>query len=256
MKGLFEGFCTAFSLYSRIPVPRAKWDRDSMRYALCFFPLVGVVIAALLLLWYALCSRFFIAPGLFAAVAALLPLAVTGGIHMDGFIDTMDALSSHGVVERRLEILKDPHVGAFGVIACAGYLLLQFGMWQQVYRAPVLVALPAVGCVLSRALNGLSIATFRCARDSGLVHAFSSSAARTAAVVACVLFILASCAVSIVVSPLWGSVMIAAALAYFLYHRRFCLWEFDGNTGDLAGFLLQNVELISLAAAVVGGVWR
>ena len=65
-----------------------------------------------------------------AAVAVLIPVLVTGGIHLDGFLDTSDALSWQ-VTERRFEILKDPHTGAFVIIACCSYFLAAFGIWTE-----------------------------------------------------------------------------------------------------------------------------
>ena len=248
------GFFTCFSLYSAIPVPQFKWEKGSMQYALCFFPLIGVIIGSLQLLWYWLCVANTLSGVLFAAVAALLPLLVTGGIHMDGFIDTVDALSSHAVREKKLEILQDPHVGAFGIIGCAGYLLLQFGLWHQIYEIPTLVALPAISGILSRALNGLSIATFPTAKSSGLVHLFAENAEKKVVVAVCAAFTAAACALSMCVCVIWGGVMTVLAGALFLLHLRFCTWEFGGNTGDLAGFLLLNVELLCLFTAVLGGI--
>lgn len=70
------------------------------------------------------------------AVLCLLPAAVTGGIHLDGYCDTVDALASHGTPARRQEILKDPHIGAFGVIRLCGYFLLSFALWTTL-AAPV-----------------------------------------------------------------------------------------------------------------------
>ena len=64
------------------------------------------------------------------------PAAVTGGIHLDGYCDTVDALASHGTPARRQEILKDPHIGAFGVIRLCGYFLLSFALWTTL-AAPV-----------------------------------------------------------------------------------------------------------------------
>lgn len=253
MKIWFEGFCSAFSMYSIFPVPGVRWTSESRRYALCFFPLIGVTISGILLLWYWVCVRLQVTGTLFAAVAALLPTIISGGIHMDGFMDTMDAQSSHALREKKMEILKDPHVGAFGALACAGSLLLQFGLWHQVYQRPWLVSFPAMGAVLSRALNGLSIATFPCAKESGLVYAFSSSAARPVVRMSCLLFAAASCFICMGISLRWGCVMTLAATACFFVHKRFCIWEFGGNTGDLAGFLLHNVELICLITAAVGG---
>ena len=77
-----------------------------MKYALCFFPAVGVFCTGALWLWYALCCTLGVSGVLFAAVAAALPLLITGGIHMDGFMDTVDALSSHQSKERKLEIMN------------------------------------------------------------------------------------------------------------------------------------------------------
>ena len=65
-------------------------------------------------------------------MAALLPLLVTGGIHLDGFLDVADARSSHQSRARKLEILKDSHVGAFAVIAMGCYLLLYTALWSAV----------------------------------------------------------------------------------------------------------------------------
>lgn len=254
MKKLLSGLSTAFSLYSAIPVPRAEWTADSMRYALCFFPLIGAVVGAAAFGWYRLCLYIGAVPGLFAAVAALLPAILTGGIHLDGFIDTADAISSHAPAERKLEILKDSHAGAFGILFLAGYLLLSFGLWTQLYAAPRQLVLVLAGYVLSRCANALSIATFPTARSSGLVHLFAGSADKRAVVVCNGMIAVLVTACCIVLSPLWGTVSAAACALYFYFHRRFCLREFGGNTGDLAGFLLQNLELLLLIIAAIGGV--
>ncbi len=57
---------------------------------------------------------------------ALIPVWITGGIHLDGYADTCDALSSYGDREKKLEILKDPHCGAFAVIRLCSYFLAYF----------------------------------------------------------------------------------------------------------------------------------
>lgn len=256
MKTVFAGLLTAFSLYSAIPMPRVDWSDGSRRYAMCFFPLIGVFNGAAGLLWFWVCREFGVAAGLYAAVATLVPLLITGGIHMDGFIDTADAISSHAVLERKLEILKDSHVGAFGVLYCAGQLLLSFGLWYQLFQRPKLLLLVMLGYILSRCYSALSVATFRPAKNSGLVYAFADSAAKREVVVVVSILLAATVLLGMWVSPVWGIVLAVASAAYFLLHLRFCMWEFGGNTGDLAGFMLQNMELLALAVAVIGGLWR
>ena len=118
---VIRSLCIAFSTYSRIPVPQVAWTDENRKYSMCFFPLIGAVIGLLLWGWLALCDVLGVGALLRGAVGALLPILVTGGIHMDGFMDTSDALASWQSPEKRLEILKDSHVGAFAVLGCAGY---------------------------------------------------------------------------------------------------------------------------------------
>lgn len=254
MKSIFDSFFAAFSLYSAIPVPRTEWTSRSVRYSLCFFPLVGVVSGALLLGWHYLCVSLGVSSLLFAIVSVLLPILVTGGIHMDGYIDTSDANASHAPPERRLEILKDPHVGAFGVLGCICVLLLQAGLWHELYDKALICLLPIVGNIVSRAMCALSIATFPSARSSGLSHMFSESAQKSAAVTSCVIYLLLGAVACVLVSPLWGSAAILVSIVYFFIHRAFCAVRFGGNTGDLAGFFLVNVEIIFLVCACIGSV--
>ena len=94
---LLYSLAIAISMYSRIPVPTVDWNENNMKYAMCFFPVVGVITGLLqagagyLILEYTSFGKLF-----FAAVMTLIPVLVTGGIHLDGYADTIDALSSYG----------------------------------------------------------------------------------------------------------------------------------------------------------------
>ena len=112
-----EPMIVAFSMYSKIPMPRIEWNKENMKYTMCFFPLIGVVTGVLIYLaGMFLDGNIFpkVNSGrlMFAAVMTLIPVFVSGGIHLDGFMDTMDALGSWGDKEKKLEILKDSHNGA------------------------------------------------------------------------------------------------------------------------------------------------
>ena len=152
MRGILETVAVAFSMFSALPMPQISWEKRNMRYALCAFPLVGGVIGGLCWLWGELCQWGGVPDLLRGAVLCLLPAAVTGGIHLDGYCDTVDALASHGTPARRQEILKDPHIGAFGVIRLCGYFLLSFALWTTL-TAPVGKELCLSFC-LSRCLSG------------------------------------------------------------------------------------------------------
>ena len=94
MSRLWNSFKIAFAMYSKIPMPRAEWKEENMRYAMCFFPLIGIVIGAFVILWGHAAAWLKAGSLLRGAGYVLIPVLVTGGIHLDGLLDTADALSS------------------------------------------------------------------------------------------------------------------------------------------------------------------
>lgn len=248
-----ETMLVALSTYSALPMPQFEWNEKNMRYAICWFPLVGVICGAGLLLWNFLCSRFAISPVLFAAVAVCLPLLLTGGIHMDGYMDTMDALASHQTRERMLEIMKDSSCGAFAAIYCGIYLLLDFGFLYAVYdmgRMDVLVSM----FVLSRGCSALCAVTMPNARKAGMLCAFTENVhkSRAVTVIAAVLAVTAVC--TILYAPVLGSLEVLGAALTTVWYRRMAKKTFGGVTGDTAGFFLQICELVMVMAVWAGGL--
>ena len=112
----------AFSMYSRLPVPDFVWEEEDRKKAMCFFPLVGVLAGAVFFLVYLFMERSGAGPVFKGALLTAVPLLATGGIHMDGFLDTCDARASWGDREKKLQILKDTHAGAFAVTGGGLYL--------------------------------------------------------------------------------------------------------------------------------------
>ena len=242
----------AFSTYSRIPMPQVEWTDDNRRYALCFFPLVGAVIGSLLWLWTWACARLGIGPFLRGAVGAAIPLLVTGGIHMDGFLDTTDALASWQSPERRLAILKDSHVGAFAVMACTAYLLLEAGLLAETPPEDGAMLIPCF--LLSRALSAWALTVLRSARPDGMLDSFARAAQRRIVTVSSAVWA-AVCLVVWAACGGWTALLCAAAAAgALLYYRRMAYAQFGGVTGDLAGWFSQVTELCCLAAVVIGGI--
>ena len=131
----WNGFKIAFSMYSKIPMPQSQWSRENMRYALGFFPMVGLVIGLLVWAVAELFESLGTAQGQLFRVSVLtvLPVLISGGIHLDGFLDVSDAMSSWQERDRRLEILKDSHAGAFAIICCAVYFV-RTGRKEQDYE--------------------------------------------------------------------------------------------------------------------------
>lgn len=243
----FETIAVAFSMFSAIPMPQFEWNGRNMRYALCAFPLIGAVIGLACMAWAKLCVIFALPPILRGAVLCLLPVIITGGIHLDGYADTWDARASHASPERRLEIMKDPHLGAFAAIHIGCYLVMSFALWASLptyYDYLILLSF-----CLSRTLSALAVASFPMAKNTGLAYTFANAAdkKRVRAVLAVMLVVVS--AGMIILNPC-GAVMIAAAGLVFLRYYLMAKKDFGGINGDLAGWFLQAAELAMLAALV------
>lgn len=241
---IFKSFLIAISTYSRIPVPQKliEWDEKNMRYSICFFPFIGVVLGLVLILWYHIAELLEFNNIIFAAIATVLPVFVTGGIHMDGYCDTIDALSSYQPAERKLEILKDPNAGAFAVIKACIYYILYFAMMTQIsYNGIIIVS---IGFVISRSLSGLAVINFKSAKGSGLATMFKKAAHKNIATVV-LLFIFTTCVTGLVIffDIYLASAAVICACIVFLYYRYIAYKKFGGITGDIAGYFLVMCEL-------------
>ena len=253
---LLRAMMLAFSMYSRIPMPQPEWKDEDMRYMLCFFPWVGAVIGVCIFLWRVFCVRMGVGSLCDTLFGASIPLWITGGFHVDGFMDTMDALHSYQPREKKLEILKDAHIGAFAVIMLAAYGLLYVGAFSEIQDSRLLQIVCA-GFTLSRVLSGIAVVTFPSAKSEGLLYQFADSADRR--IVKAALYAQGFlCIAFMLFKSLCGGmlVVLAAMLAFVSYYDK-SKKALGGITGDTAGYFVVLCECSMLLAAaacdIMGG---
>lgn len=238
---VIKSFFISFSIYSKIPVPQFLWKEEDMKYTLCFFPWVGAVIGALAVLWGWFCRTYGVGEVAYAAIGSAIPLLVSGGFHVDGFMDTMDAFHSYQEREKKLEILKDSHIGAFAVICLLLYYLIYVGAYAQIYTKQQILMLGA-GYFLSRTLSGIGVVSFRCAKKDGMLYLFASEAHRK--IVKLSLYVQLTFCVGFLLylSVGTGILVSCGAVATFWYYKRRCDKELGGITGDTAGYFVTLCE--------------
>lgn len=246
---LFNSLINAFAMYSAIPMPQIEWKEENRRYALCFFPLVGAVTGAAVILWRAAADILSVNDFLFGAVAAVIPVAVTGGIHLDGFCDVCDAKAACADRERSLEIMSDPNIGAFGAIKLCCYMLIRAALFSEISEMRLLIVV-CCGFVQSRALSGLAAVTFKNAKREGTLQSFSEPAHKRVTAAVLVTALAAVFAAMTAASPAAGSLGFLGGICAFIYYRIFSYKKFGGITGDLAGYFLQLCELSVMIFAV------
>lgn len=245
---VMETVLVAFAMFSAIPLPQPDWNENNMRYALCAFPLIGLVCGALWWGWGAVCGWLDVSGLLRGAGLCLIPVLVTGGIHLDGFADTCDALASCASPEKKQEILKDPRCGAFAVIRLCSYFAAYFALCSALQTTSIAFWCMGLAFVLERSLSGLAITRFPLAKNTGLAHAFAAAADRRRAGQILMLECVLAGAGMIAAGGVTGIVMAAVGLLVFRRYRVVADRQFGGLSGDLAGWFLQRAELWMLGA--------
>lgn len=255
MKSLWNSFKVAFAMFSKIPMPQADWTKENMKYMFCFFPFIGTVIGAVFLAGDYLGKALGLSEGFHTALLVLIPVLITGGIHVDGLLDTADALSSWQERERRLEILKDSHAGAFAVITACVYFLCCFGAYSQIAGSSRAVLITGMVFMVSRCFSGLGVLMLPKAKDTGTVAEFSRKAENAAVRNTLIVYLAVLAAVMVLIHPVMGGAAFAGAFLIFLYYRRMALKYFGGTTGDLSGFFLCVCEAgTAVVTAVLSAV--
>ncbi len=253
---MLRSLAIAISMYSRIPMPQFEWKEKDMRYAICFFPVVGIIIGIIEFLIYRLYKSFYISAELGTCLFIAVPLIITGGIHADGFIDTSDAFSSYKSKEEKLTILKDPHVGAFGIIRFATMLLLYYGFTYEAFLSCTKrqFACIFISFILARSLSGLAAVTIQNARKGGTLQSFVKDSNRNMA--AGILVFQAVVLLILMLFVNWKTAIGFAVCSLFMYiyyiHKAFK--QLGGITGDLEGWYLCIQEIAYMVTALI--VWH
>lgn len=247
---IFSSLLIAFSMYSRIPVPIVEWKEENMKYAVCYFPLIGFVIGILQVGVQWICLKIGLGNLLRSILLCILPIIITGGIHMDGYLDTIDALSSHQSKEKKLVILKDSHIGAFAFIYGSLYFLISIGLYSEIYTIKQMLVI-GLGFILSRASSGLALVILKNAKENGTLTIFRNAAYKRFTEIIMIIYIILVILITGYINFVLAFLIVLMQISLFFYYHYMSLNKFGGITGDLAGWFLQMLELGILALVVL-----
>lgn len=246
---MMRGFLIAATFLTRLPFPSpADVSQEEFTASQRYYPLVGLLIG-LILTGSALFLQRFYPPIVIAALLLIEELLLTGGIHMDGYMDSMDALWSARTPERMLEIMKDSRVGAFGALSAIALLLLKFTLLASLGSVFPLSILPfLIMPVLSRWMFLIGVLYYPYARKAGLGQGFHESSLKKPW-----LFIfegLLCLALSIYFLSWAGLVGFIIPFLFLLIFTRKVSHLLGGLTGDLYGASIELAEILFLIGVI------
>ena len=251
---LIKTVIASLSMYSRLPMPCVSLSEEDTGHIISALPLTGIVIGAFSFLTFLILLYFDIPVLPVTLILMTVPILVTGGFHADGFMDVKDALNSGLSRDRKIEIMKDPHIGAFAVISIliTGVIWLSF-LYVVVYEALrskdySLLYIYFLSFYTVRALCGLSSLTFKKAKKDGMLNMETKSGKRGD------IFILGiqaltGAGITVYLNMYAGSLCLLGLFLFTYLYKRMCIREFGGVTGDTAGYFVVAGERTALMIA-------
>lgn len=234
-------FLAALRFLTIIPLPgRHEVSPEAVGRSIVYFPLVGVIIGLILAGLNWLLGRLL--PSALVNVLLVVALAaISGALHLDGFIDTCDGMVGGKTVEERWRVMEDSRVGSFGIIGVCLLLLVKYVSLNAVpdgWLMPTLVLMP----VVSRWAMVYAVFTHPYAKPSGLGTVFKQGASWRRFTIATVITL----AVAIILARLNGFVIMVAIWVIVVAMAAYLKGKLGGLTGDTYGAINEVSEVLVL----------
>ncbi|WP_422445231.1 adenosylcobinamide-GDP ribazoletransferase [Thermoanaerobacterium sp. DL9XJH110] len=234
------GLYVAMLFLTRIPLPQVAFDERKMGSSIAFFPLVGAFIGGILTIVYTVGHKF-LSGQVISVLIVTAATIITGGMHIDGFADTMDGLFCGGDREKKLLAMKDSRIGTYGALGIALLILLKYSLINSLSKEFVRSALITYP-VISRWIMTMAIVFFPYARDKGLGKVFFSYKSPRHFIVSSAIGLTAVFLVAGVYGLMAALAVFVSAFFFIVYTVR----QLGGMTGDTYGAINEVSEVVAL----------
>ena len=238
-----KNLITALQFLTTIKIKKSPADEKSLAGSTPYFPLIGIIIGCFLAGIYIIFIKFFPA-GVVSALIIISSVMITRGLHIDGFIDTIDGLFGGATREERLKIMKDAQVGSFGVAALVCLILLKFTLILEILKSSdvtsiilILILMPA----LSRWCMVCAMYFFTYARSGGTGH-FTKFVGIKETLIATLIMII----FCIGLLKIYGLILLITVFIFMLLVTRYISSLIGGMSGDTYGALNEVIEVLVL----------
>ncbi|TWT06938.1 adenosylcobinamide-GDP ribazoletransferase [Planococcus sp. CPCC 101016] len=240
------GFLLALQFFSVIPVKKQlPMEKSHITAMYAMLPVLGLIFGSMLAgsVWL-LRDMTDSSPLLIGFAVVAISLVLTGGLHMDGLADTGDAYFSYQDRDKRLAIMGDPRIGAFGTMVLLFSIIGKIIIVSELIQTISLMLVFLVPVFSRIGLLALFSSTIS-AKPKGLAAFFQQQADHGKLRITAGCFIAISLAVLIWSTGIWTAlILLVLLLVSFWLYRAWCLRNFGGVTGDLFGAYVEGVEIL------------
>ena len=245
LRQLMQDMALALVFFTRLPLPQVDFGTRTLAQAIWAAPLAGLPVALISGVVFAVAGMAGLAPNVGAALALAAAMLATGCLHEDGLSDVADGFGGGKTAERKLEIMRDSRIGAYGAAALVMSVLIRWSTLADLGSAGFAFSALVAAHVASRALMPALMHLTPPARSDGLAAGAGSVSRETAMVAAAI-----GAVALLFCLGLSGALVATLLLAMiFSLFRLACLDQIGGHTGDTAGALQQAGEIAILVTA-------
>ncbi len=242
-------FLRALSFLTILPFGRRlPPDEKGLARSMAYFPLVGLGIGSLLALGFYLLSFLFPIPLALWLTIGLLVL-LTGGLHLDGFADTLDGLACRGTKERALDVMRDSRVGAFGVMGLVLLIGAKYLALHQISNAVIPFSLILMTVMGRSSMVSVCYRSPYARSASGLAKPFTENLGFREMIVS----LITAFGIAFLLMGVKGVVVFLGIGLFGLGYRSFFLKKLGGVTGDILGAANELSEVLCLLLLIVLG---
>lgn len=208
-------------------------------------PLIGLGIGALQVIFLTVNDTYFSLSPLFTAILmVVIHFLATGGLHMDGVVDTGDAYFSYRDQKKRLEILDDPRIGAFGAMTLVLFVILKIGILYELLLRGVPFLYIILVPFISRQAVILVFITTNPSKETGIASYFKKTVNEQTLLWMTITYFIVILALAITLQN-WILLILCGVLLVFTgVYRSWAKRNFGGISGDLLGAIFEWAELV------------
>lgn len=246
MKSILYGLGLSIQFFTVIPIKlNIPMNRKSMTAMYGLYPFIGLLIGIISFAVVTGLHTLQFSPLFISILYILSCIVLTGGLHLDGWVDVSDAFFSYGEKEKRHLILEDPRTGAFGVISVISLLLLKLAVvYELIIREPANFYFIAIIPVIARIAVVYFFTITPTMKEKGIAYYFKTNVSIRALKITMLALVLLIGIVSFIFKAIILIIALFGAWLCCILLKRFALKHFGGMNGDILGSLCEGMEVI------------
>ncbi|HHY71660.1 MAG TPA: adenosylcobinamide-GDP ribazoletransferase [Bacillus bacterium] len=248
MKQIIDGFLLAVQFITTIPFRgNIPWNSERAKWSVRAFPLIGLIAGILIIFQIYVLREYTPFSDLMISLWILFfGVLFTGGLHLDGWMDMSDAVFSYRDKEKKLEIMNDSRVGAFGVLSLLFLLSFRFLFIYEILQYTTVLGLILITFIpfLSRTAAAVLLVNGKPAKSTGMAAAYEGMLSKKDVFFIVAVVIATSGVFVLFIKSLLCpiTILLVGCLLLYLFAKAFFSQQFGGITGDTLGALLEGEE--------------